>query len=143
MQIRNNPFSRDVEEIIDESITISLEEGKRLIPNVSMNEFYNAFQNSVIPRYLHDCYYMHYLCIIGDIVRIRNFIFDLQHRNISVSKIINYNKLPEFDFGSCLHTCMFWNNDTQLPRYLIEQCNASLRVRNKSGFTVNEYFDYS
>ena len=141
MQIRNNPFSAHGEYVIDESEELTLEEAKHLIPNVSMVEFYNRISEKCIPHYLHDCYYMHYLCIIGDMIRIRNFVLHLENRNLSVTKIINYNKLPEFDFGSCLQTAVMWNNETEVVEYFIGQHNASLLVQNKWGITPTECHD--
>ena len=139
--IRNNPFSAHGDYVIDESEEITLEDAKRLIPNVSMVEFYNCISEKCIPHYLHDCYYMHYLCIIGDMIRIRNFVQHLENRNLSVAKIINYNKLPEFDFGSCFQTAVLWNNDTDIVDYFVDEHDASLFVQNKWGICPTECHD--
>lgn len=141
MQIRNNPFSAHGEFIIDEGEEITLEEAKGLIPNVTMVEFYNRISEKCIPHYLHDCYYMHYLCIIGDMIRIRNFVQHLENRNLSVTKIINYNKLSEFDFGSCFQTAVLWNNETEIVDYFVNRHNACLLVQNKWGIVPTECHD--
>ena len=142
MICNNNPFVNDgADARNDQRVRISLDEAKRMIPRVSMVEFYNAFQQKGIPTYLHDCYYMHYLCIIGDLVALNNFVLHLRERNLNVTKIVNYNKLPELDYGTCFHTAVRWNDDTDVAFFIKEHCNANPRAIDKYGFSTCELSD--
>ena len=44
-------------------IRIPLDLAKLKIRRVQMNEFYTIFEKSIIPNYLIDVYYFHYLCM--------------------------------------------------------------------------------
>jgi hypothetical protein len=122
-------------------IRIPLELAKLKIRRVQMNEFYTIFENSIIPNYLIDVYYFHYLCMLGDFVRVRNFVLDLIQRNIEIARVANY-PLPEFDYGNVLHTYTRWNNNTEMFDYLIENCDADTTQRDSFGFAATEVADY-
>lgn len=146
----NNPFERiegdeyfmwaeNRREIND--IRVPLELAKLKIRRVQMNEFYTIFENTFIPNYLIDVYYFHYLCMLGDFVRVRNFVLDMENRNIEVARVANH-PLPEFDYGNVLHTYTRWNNNTEMFEYLIENCEADTTQRDSFGFAATEVADY-
>ena len=146
----NNPFERiQGDEYVEwvenrherNDRRITLEEAKSKIRVVQMNEFYTIFENTYIPNYLIDVYYFHYLCMKGDIVRIENFILDLQNRNIEVARVANY-PVPEFDYGNILHTVTRWNNDIDLFEYILQDCQADITQRDSFGFSPSEIADY-
>ena len=146
----NNPFERiEGDEYFQwynrqhhpEDIRISLELAKLKIRRVQMNEFYTIFENMFIPNYLIDVYYFHYLCMLGDFVRVRNFVLDMENRNIEVARVANY-QIPEFDYGNVLHTYTRWNNNTDMFEYLIENCRADPTQRDSFGFAATEIADY-
>ena len=145
MMIRNNPFALNPDEPVwgyngNEQVgnRISLEEAMNMIPRVGFEEFYDRIGKSLIHAYLYHCYYMHYLCIIGDTIRLRNFIIYLRVHNMDPVKVCNYNLLPEFDFGTCLHTAARWNSDPEIFSILREECEGDLRMPDGSGFTPSE-----
>jgi hypothetical protein len=137
MAIINMPFEKN-EHVYRrvEFNTLSLVEAKRTIPNVSYIEFVNACRQAYIPNFLIDLYYMHYLAILGDRLRARNFKLDLEQRNLDVVKLVNYNKEQRFNFGSVLHTCVSWNNDTTMIEFLKNECNGDFDVKDGGGFHV-------
>lgn len=116
--------------------TLSLEEAKKMIPNVTYIEFVNACRQAYIPHFLIDLYYMHYLAMLGDTIRASNFKMDLEQRNLDVEKLVNYNKEERFNFGSVLHTCVTWNNDTEMIEFLRDECNGDFEVEERLGFDV-------
>ena len=122
MAIINMPFEKN-EHVYRrvEFNTLSLVEAKRTIPNVSYIEFKNACIEAYVQYFLIDLYYMHYLAMLGDTVRMRNFKLDLEQRNLDVVKLVNYNKLECFNYGSVLHTCATWNNDTTMIEFLKDE----------------------
>lgn len=137
MAIINMPFEKN-EHVYRrvEFNTLSLVEAKRTIPNVSYIEFVNACRQAYIPNFLIDLYYMHYLAILGDRLRARNFKLDLEQRNLDIAKLVNYNKEQRFNFGSVLHTCVSWNNDTTMIEFLKNECNGDFDVKDGGGFHV-------
>ena len=142
MIIHNNPFALDANVPYDRDALngnyISLEDAKEMFPRVQFQEFYARIQNTLIPAYLHDCYYMHYLCIMGDTIRMRNFIMYLRQNNKDPVKVCNYNLLPEFDYGTCLHTAALWNSETYMFALLVEQCEGDIDMPDGNGFPPNE-----
>ena len=140
--IRNNPFALNPDDRYngDEQvgIRISLEQAKNMIPQVGFERFYDKIGNSLIHAYLYHCYYMHYLCIIGDTIRLRNFIIYLRENNVDPAKVCNYNLLPEFGYGTCLHTAARWNSVSDIFSILREECEGDLRMMDGSGFTPSE-----
>lgn len=143
--IRNNPFALNPDEPVwgyngNEQVgnRISLEEAMNMIPRVGFEEFYDRIGNSSIHAYLYHCYYMHYLCIIGDTIRLRNFIIYLRVHNMDPVKVCNYNLLPEFNFGTCLHTAAQWNSEPDIFIVLREECEGDLRMPDGNGFTPSE-----
>ena len=131
--VRNDqPFQRKNYE--EEKGTLS--HAKKMIPQVSQIDFKNACLYARIPHYLHHLYYMHYVVIIGDLVRAKNFVQDLEERNIDVEKLVNYNREPRFNYGSVLHTCASWNRDTRMLEFLFDECEGDFEVDNRFGLRV-------
>ena len=87
---------------------------------------------------MHDCYYMHYLCIVGDIIRMRNFILYLRENGKDPVKVCNYNLLPEFNHDTCLHTAAQWNSEPGIFVMLRDECEGDLRIPNGNGFCPSE-----
>ena len=142
MLIQNNPFALNLNVPYDRDDRngnyISLEDAKKMFPRVGFQEFYARIQNTLIPAYLYDCYYMHYLCIMGDTIRMRNFIVYLRENNKDPVKVCNYNLLPEFDYGTCLHTTALWNSQSNMFALLLEECEGDLRMPDGNGFSPSE-----
>ena len=137
MAIVNMPFAKNEEVYRRVRFnTLSLEEAKKMIPNVTYIEFVNACRQAYIPHFLIDLYYMHYLAMLGDTIRASNFKMDLEQRNLDVEKLVNYNKEERFNFGSVLHTCVSWNNDTEMIEFLRDECNGDFEVEERLGFDV-------
>jgi len=138
----NNPFVLDANRPYNmddyAGNCISLEDAMKMIPEVSFQEFYNSITNTDIHAYLYDCYYMHYLCIIGDPVRLRNFIVFLRENEKDPDKVCNYNLLPEFNYGTCLHTAAMWNSEPEIFAMLRDICHGDLRMPNGGGFAPSE-----
>jgi hypothetical protein len=148
----NNPFKRDNRNVIviganhDYEEEISLETAKKMIPDVSYVEFREKCHAAMIANYLQDAYYMHYLCLIGDITRIENFILDLKNRDLDPTKVCNYALLPEFDYGTCIQTLVMWNNDVSLYKYFRDELETDVAWENKYGlspFDVNYPYQYT
>ena len=137
MAIINMPFQKNdqVYHRVDFNI-LSLVEAKQMFANVSYIEFKNACIAACVQHFLIDLYYMHYLVMIGDTVRARNFKLDLEERNIDVTKLVNYNNEERFNFGSVLHSCVTWNNDTTMIRFLQDECGGDFKVKQRFGFKV-------
>lgn len=137
MAIINMPFEKNDEPYRQNDIdSLSLEQAKNMIPIVSYIDFKNACIQSYVQHFLIDLYYMHYLAMLGDTVRARNFKLDLEQRNLDVVKLVNYNKEERFNFGSVLHTCVSWNNDTTMIEFLKDECNGDFEVEERLGFNV-------
>tara|TARA_Y100000389_G_scaffold204738_1_gene259316 strand:+ start:4717 stop:5949 length:1233 start_codon:yes stop_codon:yes gene_type:complete len=139
MRIENNPFSKDTRYEECKSKAISLDEAKTMIPRVSYVQFFKACKIACLPQYLHDVYYMHYLCILGNMVRLRNFVLDLEDRGLSPMKVVNYTLLPEFNFGTCLHTTLWWNDDPNIFIFLRQQCGGDCRLEDMIGMEPSDY----
>jgi len=142
----NNPFKKDdghdfgINDECEE--TISLETAKKMIPDVSYVKFREKCHAAMIANYLQDVYYMHYLCVIGDITRIENFVLDLKNRDIEPSKVCDYPLLSEFDYGTCIQTLVMWNNDVSLYKYFRDVIDADITWTNKYGVAPYE-IEYS
>lgn len=138
----NNPFALDVNRPYNgddqAGNCISLEDAMKMIPEVGFQEFYEKITNAPIHAYLYDCYYMHYLCIIGDTIRLRNFIVYLRENGKDPVKVCNYNLLPEFNYGTCLHTAALWNSEPEIFVMLREICHGDLRMPDGNGFAPSE-----
>ena len=139
MAIQNMPFVKNDQPFQrknyeEEKGTLS--DAKKMIPQVSQINFKNACISARIPHYLHDLYYMHYLVIIGDVVRARNFVRDLEERNMDIEKLVNYNREPRFNYGSVLHTCASWNRDTRMIEFLFNECEGDFEVDDRFGLCV-------
>lgn len=146
----NNPFKKDDEHAFGINMEceeeISLETAKKMIPDVSYVEFREKCHASMIADYLQDAYYMHYLCLIGDITRIKNFVMDLENRELDPIKVCNYPFLAEFDYGTCIQTLVMWNNDVSLYKYFKNEIEADVAWQNKFGlspFDVNYPYQYT
>ena len=137
MAIVNMPFEKNDEAYHNEEFNkLPLAEAKKMFPNVSLIDFKNACIQACIPHFLIDLYYMHYLGILGDVVRMRNFKFDLEQRNIDIAKLVNYNKVERFNYGSVLHTCATWNNDPTMIEFLKDECDGDFEVKDRYGYKV-------
>ena len=143
MRIENEPFSNRTRYEECKSKYITLDKAKTMIPRVSYNKFYEACRSSDIPYYLHDAYYLHYLCIMGNMVRLRNFILDLEERELSPKKIVNYTLLPEFNFGTCFHTALWWNDDPNVFIFLRQRCGGEVRLTDGTGMEPSDYLDFN
>mgnify|MGYP003644931898 CR=1 FL=1 len=139
MRIENHPFSKDTPYEECKSKRISLDEAKTMIPRVSYVQFFESCKIACLPQYLHDVYYMHYLCILGNMVRLRNFVLDLEDRGLSPMKVVNYTLLPEFNFGTCLHTTLWWNDDPNIFIFLRQQCGGDCRLEDMIGMEPSDY----
>lgn len=142
MAIQNMPFAKNGEEYRKRDIEeerMSLEDAKKMFPVVSQINFKNACIEKKVPHYLHDLYYMHYLAILGDYNRIRNFKQDLDHRDIDVIKLVNYNMDRRFNYGSVLHTFASWNDDAMGMAFLINECGGDMSVQDRNALFVFEY----
>jgi hypothetical protein len=137
MAIINMPFQKNHQPYRRNNInSLPLEQAKNMILNVSYVEFKNACIEAYVQHFLIDLYYMHYLAMLGDTVRARNFKLDLEQRNLDVAKLVNYNKEERFNFGSVLHTCVSWNNNTTMIEFLKDECNGDFGVEERLGFDV-------
>jgi hypothetical protein len=146
----NNPFKKDDEHEFGINMEceeeISLETAKKMIPDVSYVKFREKCHAAMIADYLQDAYYMHYLCLIGDITRIKNFVMDLENRELDPTKVCNYPLLAEFDYGTCIQTLVMWNNDVSLYKYFKNELEADVVWQNKFGlspFDVNYPYQYT
>ena len=128
----NDPFCEGaVMEYDDEFDRISLDDVKSdYIPHVTYMEFFEWMNKNNVPMYLQNVYYLHYLCIIGDLKRFKNFILDLKNQEIDIEAIVNFNRLKEFNYGSCCHTATLWNTDTEFLVYLRVKCDANFAILN-------------
>lgn len=147
--MNNNPFSLDQPRYEGEEVyegpedcfqDITLEHAKKFVPDVSYQEFRKHCEMVGINPFLHDPYYMHYLCIKGDMIRIKNFVQDLRHRQLNIEKIITYPFLAEFDYGNCFHTAVFWGENPDIVKYFLDElmCDGEDWC-NKNGVTPFEF----
>jgi len=144
MRLVNNPFINDEQQYQQTDIEnekISLIEAKNMIANVSYQEFMNCCSLIGLPNYLHGLYYLHYLAMKGEFVRMKNFIIQLQEENININKIINYNKIPEFNYASLIQTIITWNANTEIISYFIEHYNCDFELCDNMGRSLRDYIE--
>lgn len=144
MRVDNNPFINDEEEYQQADIEderISIIEAKNMIRNVSYQEFMNCCSFMGVPSYFHSLYYLHYLAMKGEFIRLKNLVIELQEKNININKIINYNKIPEFNYSSLIQTIITWNANTEIITYFNEHYNCDFEVCDSMGCMLSDIIE--